>query len=521
MLRLQPSVAGDVSVFFLVLGFILLVLLFGEILVRRFSSNAFIIRKVLHLSLGVLGFCMPFLFYGNIYPLLLAAFFLVFNLISFRSVLLRVLHDRQRDDEDTMLPGYGPVLVPLVFVVQALFFWGDARWIMQTGMLVMGVGDSMAALVGSSLRGRHIEKLTKSRKTVEGSLAMLATSFVLLACSLFFFRSGFSGSLGAVSTIELLALAFLLSLLVTAVEAILSYGLDNAFIPVSIAYILYLLSTNPAVDVNGFLLGGLFAFLLSILSLKLKFLDNSGATATFLLGTTIFGIGGIEWTVPLLTFYILSSVLSKLGTKKKARFDLVFEKGSQRDAGQVYANGGIAWLIMIAYSLSGDPGFFFAYLGTLAAVQSDTWATEIGTMWPNPKARLITTMRQVPVGTSGGVSIPGTLGAFTGALLICASAIIMQIEWVYQFGILQSFLLIGFSGLLASLVDSFFGATIQAQYYDPVREKVTERTHSYNKNGTLVQNKLIKGYHRVNNDLVNTLCALSGSAMAYVFFRQL
>jgi len=350
---------------------------------------------------------------------------------------------------------------------------------------------------------------------------MLATSFVLLACSLFFFRSGFSGSLGAVSTIELLALAFLLSLLVTAVEAILSYGLDNLFIPVSIAYILYLLSTNPAVDVNGFLLGGLFAFLLSILSLKLKFLDNSGATATFLLGTTIFGIGGLEWTVPLLTFYILSSVLSKLGTKKKARFDLVFEKGSQRDAGQVFANGGIAWLIMIAYSLSGDPGFYFAYLGTLAAVQSDTWATEIGTMWSNPKARLITTMQEVPVGTSGGVSIPGTLGAFTGALLICASAIIMQIEWLYQFGILQSFLLIGFSGLLASLVDSFFGATIQAQYYDPVREKVTERTHSYNKDGTLVQNKLIKGYHRVNNDLVNTLCALSGSAMAYVFFRQL
>jgi len=56
---------------------------------------------------------------------------------------------------------------------------------------------------------------------------------------------------------------------------------------------------------------------------------------------------------------------------------------------------------------------------------------------------------------------------------------------------------------------------VQAQYYDPIREKVTERTHSFAGDGSLVENRLIKGVPFVNNDLVNTFCAVSGSLLAY------
>ncbi len=66
-----------------------------------------------------------------------------------------------------------------------------------------------------------------------------------------------------------------------------------------------------------------------------------------------------------------------------------------------------------------------------------------------------------------GVSVPGTSGAFIGSLFICSSALAVGVPWIHQFGVVESLLLIGFSGLLASLVDSFFGATLQAQYYDP------------------------------------------------------
>ncbi|MEI7694314.1 MAG: DUF92 domain-containing protein [Chlorobium sp.] len=521
MLNLQAALPQDVAPFFLTLCFVLLFVLLAEFLVRRWSVSTLVVRKIVHLSMGVVIFFIPGYFQSNYYPALTALLLLLFNALNIRFKWLISLLAADADPAHSPnIKSYGSLFVPLVFLLQLLFLWESHKWILQTSMLVMGVGDSLAALVGSSVGKKHIEHLTKNPKTVEGSLTMFFTGFVLLCASLFVFSPFFTGALAKIPFVTLIALAMMLALVATAVEALLSHGLDNFFIPISIAYVLYVLDINQPVFLHRFLLGGVCAALLAVFSIKVKFLTNSGATATFLLGTTIFGIGGMEWTVPLLTFYLLSSILSKLGKKRKAKFDLVFEKGSQRDADQVYANGGIAWVLMILYSLNNDPAIYFAYLGTLAAVQADTWATEIGTLWPNPKAWLLTTLKRVPVGTSGGVSFPGTSAAFFGSLLICASALAMNVKWLSSFGWLESLLLIGFSGLLASLVDSFFGATIQAQYFDPVREKVTERTHSVAPDGSMVENRLIKGTPLVDNDVVNICCALSGSALAYLVIRN-
>jgi len=522
MLNLQTPLPQDLPAFFLTLCLVLLFVLLAEILTRKYKVSTLVVRKIIHLSVGVVMFFVPAYFHSGFYPELAAFVFLLFNGLNIRFGWFGSLLARPEDkhQKSPAVKSYGSLLFPLVFLLQVLFLWESHKWILQTSMLVLGVSDSLAALVGSSVGKKHIEHLTKNPKTLEGSLTMFFSAFILLSASLMVFSRDYSGGLAGKSVLMLLLLALLLALVATAVEALLSHGLDNFFIPVSIAYVLYVLEMNHTIILERFLLGGLFAFLLAVFSIKVKFLNNSGATATFLLGTTIFGIGGVTWTVPLLTFYLLSSVLSKLGKKRKAKFDLVFEKGSQRDAGQVYANGGIAWVLMIIFSLTNDPAIFFAYLGTLAAVQADTWATEIGTMWPNPKAWLVTTFKEVPVGTSGGVSVPGTSGAFLGSLFICASAMLVHVKWLSDFGLIQSLLLIGFSGLLASLVDSFFGATVQAQYFDPIREKVTERTHSIAPDGVLVANRLIKGTPLVNNDLVNTFCALSGSALAYMVIQN-
>ncbi len=525
MLSLQSPNPQDLAPFFLLLALVGCFLLLGELLTRRFGVAPVIVRKVVHLCMGVVLFFMPSYFQSNFYPALAALLFAGLGMASLKAGILESLHgepaESTNDEEAGPVVSYGPVLFPLAFLLLVLLLWGRHVWILQTAVLVMGVGDALAALVGKASGGSHIEHLTRSPKTVAGSLAMFVSSLVIIAVSLFMFQGAFSAGLSAKPAWELLSLALLLALLATAAEALLSAGLDNLFIPLAVAYPLYLLDVNGMVTLEGFLVGGLCALLLALFSIKVKFLNNSGATATFLLGTNIFGVGGWVWTVPLLTFYLLSSILSKLGRKRKAKFDLVFEKGSQRDAGQVYANGGVAWVMMVAYSITGDPYIFFAYLGTLAAVQADTWATEIGTMWPNAKARLITTFKHVPVGTSGGVSIPGTSASFFGSLLICGSAVLMNVAWINKVGIVPSLLVIGIAGLISSLVDSFFGATFQAQYYDPIRQKVTERTHSLAPDGSKVKNDRIKGYDFVNNDLVNTLCAISGSVVAYLVVQNL
>ncbi|HFE64799.1 MAG TPA: DUF92 domain-containing protein, partial [Caldithrix sp.] len=78
------------------------------------------------------------------------------------------------------------------------------------------------------------------------------------------------------------------------------------------------------------------------------------------------------WTVPVLAFFVTSSLLSKIGRSRKVQFDLIFEKGDRRDAGQVFANGGVAGLLMILFVFVPMHEIYFMYLAALAAAAADT-----------------------------------------------------------------------------------------------------------------------------------------------------
>lgn len=369
------------------------------------------------------------------------------------------------------------------------------------------------------------ETVPENRHCLQGrSWWLIPASILPLAC-LCALEEPFGAAFAAPTPLPpplIFALIVLLSALVLAATLLLTVtGWRPVVMPVVLVYLFVLFSQPGFVDPVQLLTGGAAALMLALLSVQLRFLDPGGAMASFLMGTTIFGIGGMVWALPMLAFYILSSVLSKLGKKRKAHFDLVFEKGSRRDAGQVYANGGVAWVLMVIFSLTHDPVLYFAYLGTLAAVQADTWATEIGTIWPNPKAWLITTLQEVPVGTSGGISLPGTLAALSGSLLVASSALLTDNVWTTDYGSMETLIVTSLAGLAGSLVDSLFGATIQAQYFDPVRNKITERTKSLAPDGTTVCNTLVKGIAVINNDIVNLACALSGSTLVYGIVRSI
>lgn len=59
-------------------------------------------------------------------------------------------------------------------------------------------------------------------------------------------------------------------------------------------------------------LGTLLAILIAAAARKTRSLSRSGAYAAVVLGTTIFGLGGLGWAVLLLAFFISSSLLSRL-----------------------------------------------------------------------------------------------------------------------------------------------------------------------------------------------------------------
>ncbi len=254
-------------------------------------------------------------------------------------------------------------------------------------------------------------------------------------------------------------------------------------------------------------LGFLLAITIAFLAYKARSLNRSGALAAAFTGTIIFGIGGWHWAILLLAFFISSSALSRAFKKRKQGLDEKFSKGHERDAGQVLANGGVATLFAaLSYFFPHQPWTWVGFAASLAAVNADTWATELGVLNPNPPRMITNLTKAVEKGTSGGISLVGTLASLGGSALIAFLASLLTDNW-------SLFPLITISGLSGSLFDSFLGGTVQDMYYCPKDEKETEK-HPLHTCGT--QTVHIRGWNWLDNDWVNFACGAFGSAVAFV-----
>ncbi|NTV38224.1 MAG: DUF92 domain-containing protein, partial [Anaerolineales bacterium] len=130
---------------------------------------------------------------------------------------------------------------------------------------------------------------------------------------------------------------------------------------------------------HQFVTGLALALIISTLAFRAHSLSKSGMFAAAFTGTIIFGIGGWQWAILLLTFFITSSALSRAFTTRKTGLNEKFSKGHERDAGQVYGNGGIATAFAaLHYFFPNDIWPWLGFAASLAAVNADTWATELG-----------------------------------------------------------------------------------------------------------------------------------------------
>lgn len=269
---------------------------------------------------------------------------------------------------------------------------------------------------------------------------------------------------------------------------------------------------------TNFLIGLALAVAIALAAYRRGSLSRSGALGAVVIGTTVFGLGGWPWGVLLVAFFISSSALSHYKERRKAALAEKFSKGHQRDLAQTLANGGVGALLVIGYALWPSPLWWAAYVGAIATVNADTWATELGVLSPRPP-RLITTGRTVEPGTSGGLTLAGTGAALAGAGLIAALAAL----WVaVGEGLLRpaAVLLAGgaLAGLAGSLLDSLLGATVQAIYVCEACGKETER-HPVHTCGAAT--RFARGLPWLDNDGVNFISAAGGAALAALAYLWL
>jgi uncharacterized protein (TIGR00297 family) len=250
------------------------------------------------------------------------------------------------------------------------------------------------------------------------------------------------------------------------------------------------------------LLGLIAAALIAFTARAARSLTTSGAIAATVIGTLAVAAGW-NWGALLILYFVSSTALSRVGrAEKEERTASVVAKGGQRDAIQVFANGGVFAAAAIAMLVRPDVLWIALGAGSLAAAAADTWATEIGTLYGGTP-RSILTWRPVPAGTSGGVSAIGTLASVAGAIFI--AVIVRILGWTPRVANM-----VALGGIVGAMVDSVVGATIQARRWCDVCERETERlTHDC---GT--ETRRARGLPWLDNDVVNFLSNAAGGILA-------
>ncbi|NRG43885.1 DUF92 domain-containing protein [Bacillus sp. CRN 9] len=240
----------------------------------------------------------------------------------------------------------------------------------------------------------------------------------------------------------------------------------------------------------------LFVAIISIAGNYLRALTLSGSVAAFFVGVSISLGFGLKGLLLLGFFFASSSLWSKYKKKQKEKIEDRHEKGSTRDWHQVIANGGIGAIFSLLYMINPHPIFLIGFIISLASANSDTWASEIGSLSKRSPI-FIRTFKAVDAGTSGAVSLLGTIAALAGSFTVaCLSMYLFALSPALSFFIF-------IFGFLGNMFDTLIGAYLQVIFKCKQCGAIVESKRHCGK-----PTEHVRGFAFLNNDIVNFLSAL-------------
>ncbi|MDO7906030.1 DUF92 domain-containing protein [Paenibacillus sp. JX-17] len=240
-----------------------------------------------------------------------------------------------------------------------------------------------------------------------------------------------------------------------------------------------------------------------------KSLTLSGFLAAVVMGAVYYGAGNVFWFGTLLLFFVTSTALSKYKQERKRDLEQSYAKTGERDAGQVFANGGIGMVLCLLNAVWPSPLWGYAFIGVMATVTADTWATEIGSL-SRRAPRSVLNGKVLEPGASGGVSWLGSGAAAAGGLLIGLGAWLFLDLMGTPALSLPGWVLMGLlGGWAGAFTDSYLGATVQDMYRCTVCGKWVE-VQEHCGHPTVHA----RGWLWMSNDAVNLISSLAGGAAA-------
>jgi uncharacterized protein (TIGR00297 family) len=360
------------------------------------------LRKSLHIAFGFVAFALkliPWWAAALVAAAAVAANWLVLHRIVGRSV---ARHERGYDA--------GIVLYPVAVLLLILVFRNQMHYA-AVGWALLAFGDGVATLAG---KAAGLAPLPWNRdKSWGGFLA-----FLLVGGAMAFAIARWMDFHDPVALIAATLAAAIAESLATGID-------DNLTVPFAASVALIVAGIHPVVayaawphtavwlTVNG---------VLALLGYFARSVNFSGALGGWCLGAILILGGGWPLYAALLAFFIIGTATTKLGYARKASAGLAQESGGRRGFGHAFSNVGVAAICAIAasrlarvHALEGELELLPIFMGiaSLATATADTTASEIGQLLGR-RAFLPLTLRRVPAGTEGAVSIEGTLAGVIG-----------------------------------------------------------------------------------------------------------
>jgi uncharacterized protein (TIGR00297 family) len=431
-----------------------------------------LLRKLVHMAVGGLAFAVrPLGFWGAV---ACASAAIVHNLFLFPLYGGKRLWRAHESERGRAL---GIVLYPVAVLFLLLLFQARLEVAAATWG-ILAFGDGMASLVGMTL-GRGNPLPWNRKKSWAGTLAYLvfggAGATILLVWT----------APGVYSLEFAVAISFATALVAALLES-QAQGLDdNLGVPLVAALFLACLTLTAGhwgvVASPEFLRGAAIGLAVNLALAGAAFaiggVGVSGALVGTLLGSTIWAFAGWPAFSLLFSFFVLGTVATKLGFARKQAAGIAQEKGGRRGPGNALSKTSVPAVAALFAATTGRPTLFLlALAGAFATAACDTVSSEIGKAYGR-RTFLITTLRAVPRGTDGAVSVEGTVAGLLAALAVGALGA--------AFGLYPA------SGVAAVVVAAFVATTLESVV-----------------GATLEKRGLL------DNDAVNFLCSLAGALLA-------
>jgi uncharacterized protein (TIGR00297 family) len=190
-----------------------------------------------------------------------------------------------------------------------------------------------------------------------------------------------------------------------------------------------------------------------------KLLTSMGYLHAWFLGVLVWGVLGWQGYGVVMVYFLVGSAVTRIGKTRKEAAGIAEKRGGARGPENVWGSALTASLCALATVLwpATRPLLVLGYVASFATKLSDTSASEVGKAY-GQHTFLITTLKPVPRGTEGAVSLEGTLAGIAGSLLMAG------LGWAVGFISPLGAGIVVIAAFVATNLESVIGATLQTRY---------------------------------------------------------